>query len=201
MTLLLLSIVTSALAGAPDDVVAAAAAEGLPTTALEAKAAEGRAKGVDDARIASVLQDMAERLARAKGLLGPLDEATLIAGGRALGAGASEAAVGQVATEAGGDSAKALDGLADLMSNGFAEEPASKLVRRAIRSNRPEEALATLAPAALALLAGGQDHILTASTLEATLAKGQPPLAAVRGGPPPWANGNAYGLDNRERTL
>jgi hypothetical protein len=139
-------------------VIARAEQSGLPTGPLEAKALEGLAKGVQPARIAGVIAGLEAAMAATAAALGehlsPHDPTGhLVAGGAALSAGASDAALRTLAAaEAHIEATRAL---ADLLIHGFSEPQALELVLDAVRAADPATALIGLSTTAAALVSSG----------------------------------------------
>jgi hypothetical protein len=133
-----------------------AAAAGLPTSLLESKVAEGRAKGVDMHRIALAVEQRLDGIQRARTALARASEVVthgdLSAGADALHNGVSEAALTSLARSTSGDSRTvAIVALAELVRQGHPLDHALAQVREAVA--RGPEALQNL-PAHAASRAG-----------------------------------------------
>jgi hypothetical protein len=111
-------------------VIDSAAADGVPTGPLVAKALEGAAKRAPGERIVLAVRSLATDLAVARRGLGPdADEASLVAGAAALRAGASSAYLGQLhEARAGAPVAWPLSVLADLVSHGVPADTAESVL-------------------------------------------------------------------------
>ena len=150
--------------------VAAAQAQGLPADALESKAREGLAKGVEPSRILATLERMSADFAAADLLLGELaqgpDRASLLLGaGAARAAGLSDASVRLLAGAPAGVRGRGLQSAADLLHLGLSEGETVALVRRALAAEDPLYALAGLATNASLLMASGLTPSATAEQL------------------------------------
>jgi hypothetical protein len=140
--------------------VATAEEEGLPVAALESKAREGLAKGVEPARIQAVLEQMMTDLAAVDALLGeaargPDREALLLGAAAARTAGLSDPSLRLLVQAPVGVRGRGLQSAADLLRLGFSEGDAVALVRRACSADEPLRALAGLATNASLLVASG----------------------------------------------
>ncbi|GEM_PF-5457746 len=160
LTLILMA--PSALASQTDlEAIYAEATElGVPLEPLRAKAAEGQAKGVPEARLVPVVDQLASDLARASTLLGAQAEggeraSVLSAAALALRAGASEAAVTQLGALESGVRARGLESLGDLLGQGFPETEVVRLIETAARGANPERSVNGVATAASLLVAAG----------------------------------------------
>lgn len=149
-------------------VVEDAAAQQLPVGPLEAKAAEGLAKGVPEARIEAVLDGMVRELLEARVVLGQAPDAVVFAASRALKAGASEQAVRSLASGTHGD--RALHSLADLLAMGVAEADAVRVVQVASASGSSDKEIAGLATSTAALVSRGSSPNEAALTVLGGLA-------------------------------
>lgn len=144
--------------------IEAAAAAGLPTSALAAKALEGWAKHtrVPPEQVILVLERMLERLAAARDAVAaagfdPPPEPVVAAAADALARGLSPEQVREVVTAASGaDAAEAgLVVAASLAGQGLDRAAAAKLVRTALDAGRPPEQLLRMPRVLAELLAGG----------------------------------------------
>ncbi|HEY0674199.1 MAG TPA: hypothetical protein VGD27_18130 [Longimicrobiales bacterium] len=129
------------LAQTPEERIAAAmgraASAGIPVELLQSKVNEGKAKGVDMARVATVVERRAAGLARAQAALAmrgsERDAATLDVGADALQSGVSEAvlrAIGETAPRE--RRAVAIAALTELVNNGNVPEDALLRVQEAL---------------------------------------------------------------------
>ncbi|MFH1465321.1 MAG: hypothetical protein ABIO70_13120 [Pseudomonadota bacterium] len=165
--------------------VAEAGAQGLPVGALEAKAREGLAKGVEPARIQAVLAQMAADLAAVDTLLrehahAPDREALLLGAGAARAAGLSDASLLLLARAPEAARGRGLQSVADLLRLGFSEAEAVALVRHALATDVPLEALAVLATNASLLVSSGLTPSVAAQQLSSPESAGKThPLANV----------------------
>lgn len=161
-TLFLHCLLPLALADAPalEAVYAEAVEQGLPDDPLRAKAAEGQAKGVPEARLVPVIETLASDLARASTLLGSNAEgaeraSVLSAAALALRSGASEAAVEQLGALESGVRTRGLESLGDLLGQGFPETEVVRLIESAASGANPEHTVNGVATAATLLVAAG----------------------------------------------
>jgi hypothetical protein len=134
--------------------LATAVDAGVPVTLLESKIAEGRAKGVDMARIATAVEHRAEVLTRVQTALAARFEA-VTTGELTAAADAHQNGVGLdgivgVTARAGNDRAAALTVLADLVAEGRAPEHALLRVEAALNGGAAELARLRAAAAASA---------------------------------------------------
>ena len=204
---LLLALLLAAPAWAADslppaveDVIEAAAANGVPRSTLEAKAREGVAKGVPEPRLIGALQQLVGDLAEARALL-PAEASSDAVGsaGAALREGASAAAVRKVGAVPPRLRPSALQALADLLAIGFLESEAVGLIEAATNAPQPQVALTGLASAGAALTgAGVPSHEAADSLLDAVVA-GASPLTTLPVTPPTGsgAPGNIPGIPPR----
>ncbi len=170
-------------------VLQAARAAGLPTETLEAKAAEGAAKGVPPDRVAGYLEALRLDLARADALLGDraadADRAALLAAAAAaLRAGGSGPAILELAESTPTLRAPAVRGFADLIAAGCPEPGALALIHRAAQESDPSAALRARLETTFSLLAQGEP-VATA------LDRGAAPDHA----PPAWGAGGSKDKD------
>jgi hypothetical protein len=147
--LTLLALVPAALAAqSAEERIAGATARarnaGIPVSLIQSKVDEGKAKGVPLERIAAVVEQRAETLARAGRLLGPgAAEADLVAGADALNAGIAEAMLRSLSDAATPEGRPvAITALTELVALGRAPEEALQRVLEALE--RGPEALARL---------------------------------------------------------
>jgi hypothetical protein len=143
----------------PPEVEAAvdrAAARGLPTELLMAKAAEGLAKGVAPARVATVLDDLAGGMAAAQAVLGGGAQTgeVLAAAAAASRNGASAASISRLGRLPQPARAPALRTFGDLLGHRFPEDGAIRVVEVAARADQPPVALAALSVQAAQLVRG-----------------------------------------------
>ena len=165
------------LAAPPDltveaaQLVDAAEAEGLPTAPLVAKAREGAAKGIDAARVALALEDLAQRLRKAKAVL-PADGADrsplLSAGAAALRAGVSVDGLARLGRLPADRRADAVLAVADLVSLGIAEAQGIVIVERSAALPGGGAAIRDLGGAAAAMLGHGASPVAVANALGGT---------------------------------
>lgn len=142
----------AALAQTPEERIATAMARaqsaGIPTSLLESKIGEGRAKGIPMARIAAAVETRLENLEQAQAAMSrgakDLNAAQLSVGADAIGAGVSQAVLETIASSAPRDRrAVAITALTQLVSQGIASEAALARVQEALA--RGPQALANLA--------------------------------------------------------
>ena len=140
-------------------VIQQAAAAGLPTDPLYAKAAEGVLKKADDARILLAVRNLARTLGDARGALpanaGP---GTIIAAASALQAGAERAVLMRYVTASKGseaDLAIAYVTLADLIASSVPVTAASNSVEQLLRSGMRDRELAAFRAAVVRDIQGG----------------------------------------------
>jgi hypothetical protein len=192
LVLALLFTLTPSLAWAGDPlpaplqtIVTAAEAQGLPAGALESKAREGLAKGVDPARIQAVLARMTTDLASIDALFGEVARGTdreglLLGASAARTAGLSDVTLLLLAQAPAGVRCRGLQSAADLVHLGFSEGEAVALVRHAFAAEDPLEALAGLATSASLLVSAGIDPSAAAEQLSSQESSGRDhPLANV----------------------
>jgi hypothetical protein len=141
----------------------AAERDGLPSDPVYAKALEGVAKGVPEARLLPALDQFAGRLRVARDVLGAAAQAPLlVAGVDALARGVpTETLRGLAAAER---RPVAIVVLGDLVQSGLPADAALEVVREALARRAPDEALLDIPPAARRLLrdAGSTDAALDA---------------------------------------
>lgn len=117
-----------------------AAEAGIPTSLLQSKLAEGRAKGISEERIAPALDRRLDGLVRAGEILSEvprLREADLDLGADALESGVSEAVLAEIATTAAPhDRSAAIAALGHLVPADIAPEDALERVRNALDRGR-----------------------------------------------------------------
>lgn len=174
-----------------------AASAGLPTDPLRAKALEGLAKHVPEARLVDALTTMRQALAQADTLVAPdtagADRAEVVwAASLALRAGCSEGAVSSVARQGGRWGAAALTALSDLHAAGFPEAGAVSFVLAAAGGPQPERAFSGAVTTAVILAQRGVPATEALRMLTIGAAAGQSPSAATttsrgQGGPPEHA--------------
>jgi hypothetical protein len=118
-----------------------AADAGIPTTLLENKVAEGRAKGVSMTRIAAAVENRAEVLTRVQNILargeattGAVASSELVAAADAHEGGVSLENIASLSVRAGNDRAVALSVLADLVASGRTPDHALLRVRNALQA-------------------------------------------------------------------
>jgi hypothetical protein len=153
----------------------------LPTSLLEQKALEGLAKGVPEARITTVLDDLLAQWKGADRVLGERarapDRADLVpAAAAALQQGAPSGVVSSLSSEP--RPIAALWTLSDMLYAGLSPPDAERLVRQALANRQPEMALREL-PEATRLLIAEEGPAGAAQELSLTMAEGSTPLAAV----------------------
>lgn len=128
-------------------VIEQAAAAGLPTAPLYAKAAEGVLKRAEESRILMAVRNLSRALSDARAALpaGSAD-ATVVAAAGALQAGAERGVIARYATVSKGsqsDLAIAYVTLADLIASSVPAAAASQSVERLLRGGIREAELAT----------------------------------------------------------
>src|SRR5688572_10609415 len=120
-----------ALAQTPEERIDAAMARaesaGIPTTLLESKIEEGRAKGIPMDRIATAAETRLQHLEQARAAMSrsanDLDAAHLSVGADAIGTGVSQAVLEKIASSAPRDRrAVAITALTQLVSEGIVPE-------------------------------------------------------------------------------
>jgi hypothetical protein len=167
--------------GAPEQRIEAArqraAQAGVPVALLDAKVAEGRAKGVSVERIAGAVEQRLELLGRARQAMGPRTAAAdLSVGADALNAGVSAESLGALAAKAPApERAVAIAVLTQLVRDGEASERALERVTAAL--NRGPDALRELPGQAAA---ARQNRPLTPPGRE----RGAAAAGRGQGGPP-----------------
>lgn len=171
-----------------------AAAQGLPTGPLEAKAREGLAKGVPPARIAGALGQLeasmlATSVALGDSLSGSDPAAHLVAGGAALTAGSSPAALRSLADASPEHAIAATRTYGDLLSHGFSEPQALDLVGGAFRGGDPGLALSGLSTTAASLVGSGLSPTIVTETLKTSHGQGHA-YAYGHDKQDNWKNGN-----------
>ena len=141
----------AALAQTPQDRIDAAMeralAAGVPVSLIEAKIAEGRAKGVPMERLAAAIERRESVLERARAAMsragGEVDADELSVAGDAIGAGVSETVLAQLSEITEGDRrAVAIAALTQLVASGQVPEQALARVTEALA--RGDAALASL---------------------------------------------------------
>lgn len=143
---------TPAAAQSPDERIRATLARatdaGIPTSLLQSKLAEGRAKGIPGERIAPALDRRLDGLVRAEEVLSEvprLREADLDLGADALESGVSEAVLAEIATTAAPrDRSAAIAALSHLVAADIAPEDALERVRNALDRDRGSATLEDL---------------------------------------------------------
>ncbi|HEX6308653.1 MAG TPA: hypothetical protein VFZ69_10725 [Longimicrobiales bacterium] len=146
----LLALPVGAMAQTPqerlDAVRARALAAGIPLSLIEAKIAEGRAKGVSPDRLAAAIERREATLEKAWSAMGRSEDvqpAELSVAGDAIGAGVSEAVLAKLAEVSAGDRrAVAIAALTQLVAAGHASQEALDRVTEALA--RGGDALANL---------------------------------------------------------
>ncbi len=166
------------------EMLQAATVAELPVEVLEAKAREGLAKGVAEARLLAVLQQLEADLVQAASLLegqahGSDREELLEAAVAGERAGLSDTAVLRLAGMDLQVRARALYAAADLVRQGFSEGDALRLVQAAANSDDPLAALGSLATAASTLVAAGLPLPSAVERLATEVSTGKHPLANV----------------------
>lgn len=141
----------AALAQTPQERIDAAMeralAAGVPVSLIEAKIAEGRAKGVPMERLAAAIERREAALERARSAMGSargdVDADELSVAGDAIGAGVSEAVLARLSEITDGDRrAVAIAALTQLVASGQVPEQALARVTEALA--RGDDALASL---------------------------------------------------------
>lgn len=115
---------------------------GVPTSLLESKVAEGRAKGIPMDRIAQAVENRAEALERAREVMArgapDVDAPQIAVGADALGAGVSEAVLEEIATSAPRERRSvAVAALTHLVAHDVAPEDALQQVQAALDREIP----------------------------------------------------------------
>ena len=154
-----------------------AEAAGIPVALLEAKVAEGRAKGVPLERIAAGLERRLALLQGARQAMGAgrnVSDQDLSVGADALGEGVEPAALGALAAQAPpAQRAQAIVVLTQLVQQGVASEQALRRVQAA--------------------LARGPEELRQLPGEGAGAARGSPPAHSRAGGGQPGARGQGQG--------
>ena len=163
------------------NVVDSAARTGLPTEPLVDKALEGASKGAGADRIIQAVRALASDLGNARDALGPqVSEPELVAGARALRAGAQPAALARLRRQRQGNLLVPLATLIDLVARGVPADSASAAVLALAQRGAPD-----------------QDFDSMQRDVAADIQSGAPPAAAAsiraHGGPPPAASGHGDG--------
>lgn len=136
---------------AVEGLVRAAEADGLPGEPLYAKALEGAAKGIPQARLVGALGGYADRLRDAQGLLGPTSGAPLlVAGVDALTRGVPRETIRSL-TE-GERRPITLVVLGDLVQSGIEAPEALSVVREALANRANDDALLEIPAVARTLM-------------------------------------------------
>ena len=174
-----------------DGALAQAEEAGLPTSLLESKVAEGRAKGVPMDRIATAVEQRLAGLSRAQEVMGrgatDLDEAQLAVGADALGSGVSESVLQEIAATTPRERrAVAIAALAHLVEQDMASEQALEQVQAAL--GRGSAGLGDLpgvaGPPASLPIPGMQGEVGPPSGVPGPGQGGPPEDRPPRGGPP-----------------
>ncbi len=180
-------------------VIAAAAAEGLPTGALAQKASEGVAKGIPDERVAGLLAARLHALREAHAAAPSAPPAFLEAAALAVSAGATPTTIVALNALPAEVEAQGASTLADLLRLGVGESVALRLVVAAAGADTAAVDLPGVVIATQALARGPGGAPGAAGRVLDTMNQGHPPLSAVsedRGGPPPHANAGGCGHGN-----
>jgi len=141
-------------------VIDSAAAAGVPSDPLIAKALEGASKHATSDRIALAVRGLAADLAASRGALGrSASEADVVAGASALRAGASTTVLAQIRAARGNAPLLVpLATLADLVSQGIPVDRAAATVLGLARAGAPDAEYRTAAgPAARGAATAGPD--------------------------------------------
>ena len=174
-----------------DGALAQAEEAGLPTSLLESKVAEGRAKGIPMDRIATAVEQRLAGLSRAQEVMGrgatDLDEAQLAVGADALGSGVSESVLQEIAATTPRERrAVAIAALAHLVEQDMASEQALEQVQAAL--GRGSAGLGDLpgvaGPPASLHIPGMQGEVGPPSGVPGPGQGGPPEDRPPRGGPP-----------------
>ena len=172
-------------AAAVTRVIDSAAAAGVPSDPLIAKALEGASKHATGDRIVVAVRGLAADLASARRALGgSASEADVVAGASALRAGASTAVLTEIRAARGNTPLLVpLATLADLIAQGIPVDRAAATVLGLARAGSPDAAYRSAAGSAARGIPGAG---LDAGGRAAPAAPAPgPPAAAVRGGRPP----------------
>jgi hypothetical protein len=172
----------------------------IPVALLDSKVAEGRAKGIPEARIAGAVEHRLELLARARQAMGArgVAPADLSMGADALEAGVTPAVLNTLAAQAPAPQrAMAIAVLSQLVRAGEASEQALARVRAAM--SRGPDALRELPGEAAAARSGQQDPAASRSPNATPGGRGKPSDAGPPASVPAPGEGRGRGR-SRENT-
>ncbi len=157
-----------------ESLLATAAAEGVPTDPLIAKALEGAAKGVPGDRVVAALSNYAERLGEARGVVGgDRDVTTLVASADALRRGVPADAVGSLAAQHQGELAVPLLVLGDLMEEGVPVDHAYEVVDNALSTQQDPDEMLAIPGAVRRMMREGQSPAEAARTVGNAIGHGK----------------------------
>jgi hypothetical protein len=109
-------------------IVDSARAAGLPTEPLVQRALEGASRGVDPARVVTAVRGLKSRLAIARRVLGPSDDAELVAAASALYLGVSPDSLARLSRSRGRSLATPLVVLSDMINQGVPKDTATRVI-------------------------------------------------------------------------
>jgi hypothetical protein len=150
-----------------------AAEDGIPTDPLFDKAVEGVAKGIPPSRILPAVVAHADRLRRARGLLGgEVGPPVIVAGADALAKGVPTESLRELRPAE--RTSMALLVLGDLIEAGVAPRDAIALVREALGRGTADEAMLSIRPTVQRLLRDGRTPADAADVIRRALRDGRP---------------------------
>lgn len=109
-------------------IVDSARTDGLPTEPLVQRALEGASRGVDPARVVTAVRGLSHRLGVARRVLGPSDDAELVAAASALYLGVSPDSLARFKRERGRSLATPLVVLSDIIGQGVPKDTATRVI-------------------------------------------------------------------------
>lgn len=156
-----------------EEMVDAAARDGVPEDALFIKALEGVSKNVPPGRLLPAVAVYRDLLGNALELLGPeVPMPTLIAGGDALRRGVDPESIREMPVEE--RTPMTLVVLADLVESGVASEDAVSVVREAVARRTAEESMLAIPGAVRDLIRDGQSARAAADAVRQAIRDGRP---------------------------
>lgn len=167
----------AATASRIEGVIQSALREGIPPDLLVGKALEGAAKGVSGEELERALVEYAERLRRARGLLGPeAGPSSLETAAEALRRGVPPDAVRGLSREHPAHFDMLLTVFGDLLSAGAPAESAREIVEQATREGMEEDRLLGLPGALRRRIRAGASPGEAASAILEDLRQGKDPI-------------------------
>ena len=109
-------------------IVDSARTDGLPTEPLVQRALEGASRGVDPARIVTAVRGFKARLGSARRVLGPSDDAELVAAASALYLGVPADSLARFTRVKGRSLAMPLVVLSDMIGQGVPKDTATRII-------------------------------------------------------------------------